>query len=327
MRWPAPTHGPATGQASFDGHALLPYVTCRRALEHLPLEELGRPVNMRLRERGEDGRKNGGDDTRCSSPEESARTVTARQHHKGGQILLGNHRHPTAEMGAPAPTVRTKANAGAQGANVLAAPRSHDRHPESTLDQPGLTIKTNGGRNSRGGTSLLVDGVAQLERTKGPSRGARGTTFATGENPAPAVLGNEIGNGTTLEWPWDRPSTTIQGDERMGTPGHHDPKVGNSQHNGPNAVILSERAAAILQGFPDGECTGHEGPEEPGIIADGVRPGEKCGFCGETRRWHFAGATKSARWSMIGQAMPPAFGEAVGRAIKEQMDAVQKNNA
>lgn len=337
VKWPAPTHGPATSQASFDGHALLPYVTCRLALEHLPLADLGRPVNMRLRERGEDGRKNGGDDTRCSSPEESARTVTARQHHKGGQILLGNHRHPTAEMGAPAPApapaFRTKANAGAQGANVLAAPRSHDRHPESTLDQPGLTIKTNGGRNSRGGTSLKVDGVTQLERTKGPSRGARGTTFATGENPAPAVLGNEMGNGTTLEWPWDRPSTVVSaGDTRLPQPGHHSSGSGSSTQHGPNAVILSERAAAILQGFPDGECTGHRGtvdeadgrfvPDDKGeLVADGNRPGEKCRICGDVRRWHFAGATKSARWAQIGMALPPPMGEAVGRAIAEQRKA------
>ncbi len=54
----------------------------------------------------------------------------------------------------------------------------------------------------------------------------------------------------------------------------------------PDAVLLSERAAAILQGFPHG--------------------------------WVFAGETKKARWSQIGQAMPPALAEAVARAIIEQ---------
>jgi site-specific DNA-cytosine methylase len=381
VKWPAPTHAPATGQASFDGHALLPYVTCRQALEHLPLAELGRPVNMRMRARGEDGRKNGGDDTRCSTGDEAARTVTARQHHKGGQILIAgvpapepmayvpnggdesvcsrpdeparvvtshegikggqvliataphrapatntfNDRHPPATLDAPAPAVTgSRANRGAQGGRALAVPaaRSWDNHPESKLDEPGRTIKTNGGRNSRGGTSLLVDDVPQLERTVGPTRGARCQTFATGADPAPAVLSNEMGNGTTLEWPWDRPSTTIQGDERMGTPGHHDPAVGNSQHKGPNAVILSERAAAILQGFPDGDCVGHQvDAETPGLMRDGVRPGEKCRFCGEVRRWYFSGVTKSARWKQIGMAMPIAMGEAVGRAIAEQRKA------
>ena len=54
----------------------------------------------------------------------------------------------------------------------------------------------------------------------------------------------------------------------------------------PDAIILSERAAAILQGFPES--------------------------------WAFCGDTKKARWSQIGQAMPPALAEAVARAIVEQ---------
>jgi len=54
----------------------------------------------------------------------------------------------------------------------------------------------------------------------------------------------------------------------------------------PDAIILSELAAAILQGFPEG--------------------------------WVFSGKTKKARWSQIGQAMPPALAEAVARAIVEQ---------
>ena len=54
----------------------------------------------------------------------------------------------------------------------------------------------------------------------------------------------------------------------------------------PDAVLLSERAAAILQGFPES--------------------------------WVFCGNTKTARWAQIGQAMPPALAEAVARAIVEQ---------
>jgi len=51
----------------------------------------------------------------------------------------------------------------------------------------------------------------------------------------------------------------------------------------PNAVILSEKAAAILQGFPP--------------------------------RWKFAGKTKKARWSQIGMAMPPPLARAVATSI------------
>ena len=66
--------------------------------------------------------------------------------------------------------------------------------------------------------------------------------------------------------------------------GHHDP----SFMSRPDAIILSERAAAILQGFPD----------------DGS--------------WVFCGKTKKARWSQIGQAMPPPFAEAVARSVVKQ---------
>lgn len=54
----------------------------------------------------------------------------------------------------------------------------------------------------------------------------------------------------------------------------------------PDAILLSERAAAILQGFPE--------------------------------IWVFVGRTKKARWSQIGQAMPPALAEAVALAVVEQ---------
>jgi site-specific DNA-cytosine methylase len=51
----------------------------------------------------------------------------------------------------------------------------------------------------------------------------------------------------------------------------------------PNAVVLSERARAILQGFPEG--------------------------------WQFLGDTKKSRAGMIGMAMPPPMAEAVARSI------------
>jgi DNA (cytosine-5)-methyltransferase 1 len=65
-------------------------------------------------------------------------------------------------------------------------------------------------------------------------------------------------------------------------PGH---QTGGSRRSHADAIKLSEKAAAILQGFP----------------AD----------------WHFAGSTKRARWSQIGMAMPPPLAEAVGRVIVE----------
>ena len=109
---------------------------------------------------------------------------------------------------------------------------------------------------------------AYVVSTKGDGRGAQG--------------------GNALAWPWDRPTTAILADERLSAPGHHDATMAKASHEGPNAVILSERAAAILQGFPES--------------------------------WHFCGETKKARWSQIGQAMPPPLAEPVARAIVEQIE-------
>lgn len=57
----------------------------------------------------------------------------------------------------------------------------------------------------------------------------------------------------------------------------------------PDAIILSELAATILQGFPES--------------------------------WIFIGATKKARWSQIGQAMPPPLATAVARSVAQQIAA------
>jgi site-specific DNA-cytosine methylase len=54
-----------------------------------------------------------------------------------------------------------------------------------------------------------------------------------------------------------------------------------------NAVVLSEKAGAILQGFPES--------------------------------WVFAGSSKRARWEQIGQAVPIAVAEAVARRVLVQL--------
>lgn len=87
-----------------------------------------------------------------------------------------------------------------------------------------------------------------------------------------------------VSWPWDRPSTTVTTRDTIAPPGHH-PESG-SVLSMPNAVVLSQLAATILQGFPES--------------------------------WHLAGKTKKARWSQLGQAMPPALAEAVARAVVAQ---------
>jgi DNA (cytosine-5)-methyltransferase 1 len=124
-------------------------------------------------------------------------------------------------------------------------------------------------------------------------RGRRGRTaqsarVGTPDEPAktldarPARSGT--GDNTVLAWPWDRPSTTVcAAIDKIAAFGEH------MGHTGPNAIVLSEKAAAVLQGFPPS--------------------------------WVFSGATKSARWSQIGQAVPPAVAAAIGRAVRRQLEA------
>lgn len=98
-----------------------------------------------------------------------------------------------------------------------------------------------------------ADKPSRTITTKGDGRGAQG--------------------GCALEWPWEAPATTLRARDELSQKG------GQSR----NAIRLSERAGAILQGFPD----------------DAV----------------FVGRTKRSRWSQIGQALPPQVGEAIGRSL------------
>lgn len=142
---------------------------------------------------------------------------------------------------------------------------------EHVPNQPGKTVTA-----SRTGRERVLleharhpmsrpDEPSYTVTTKGDGRGAQGACV--------------------VEWPWDRPSTTVTTRAGIPPPGHH-PESGSILSQ-PNAVVLSELAAAILQGFPEG--------------------------------WVFAGKTKISRWSQIGQAMPPALAAAVARSVREQM--------
>lgn len=86
-----------------------------------------------------------------------------------------------------------------------------------------------------------------------------------------------------LEWPWDRLATTVTTEDALGAPGHH--KSGGQF--GVGAIKLSEKARAILQGFPED--------------------------------WVFVGKTKKSRAGQIGMAMPPPMAEAIARSVRDQM--------
>jgi DNA (cytosine-5)-methyltransferase 1 len=141
------------------------------------------------------------------------------------------------------------------------------------------------------GTSNLSDGNVLLNPRHAPAHPAHpAPTLGAKDRGQSTVLqlgeALEQDDGRLLEWPWNRPSTTVCARDTIPPPGHH-PESGSILSQ-PNAVVLSEKAAAILQGFPE--------------------------------RWRFCGATKRARWSQIGQAMPPALAEAVARSVRAQME-------
>ena len=137
------------------------------------------------------------------------------------------------------------------------------KHPPRPSDQdaPAKTIT----RNTHADGTLLRP--CQGKRVGVPGRPARTVT----STPA------RVGAGGAVEWPWDRPSTTILSDPRLSSPGHH------STVHGPNAIVLSERAAKLLQSFPE--------------------------------EWFLAGKTKKKRWAQIGMAMPPLLAYAVARSV------------
>lgn len=83
-------------------------------------------------------------------------------------------------------------------------------------------------------------------------------------------------------WPYERPSTTVQGDPRVWAPGHkenaQDPPGKYQQRRGDQAIRVTLEEAAVLQGFP--------------------------------ARYPFFG-TKTSRFRQVGNAIPPPLALAI----------------
>jgi site-specific DNA-cytosine methylase len=158
----------------------------------------------------------------------------------------------------PAGVVTTKPNQG-DGTVLITGP--------SLMTAPSRSVRS----APRGAQTLMVTPHHPPSNADEPSRTVRASSSGT---PCKTVL----------DWPWDRPGTSVTTTDRIGPPYHQQ----GSFLSSPNAVKLSEKAAAILQGFPEGRV-----------------------FCGKT---------KASRWSQIGQAMPPPLAEAVARSIARWLE-------
>lgn len=201
ISWPLPTHSAPSRNACLAGTELRPWVTCRNALEHLPLELLGRPVRIK-------------------------------------------------------PVAR------------------ESQRPICTPDAPAPVQTADGGRpGKRAGVLRALD----------PNR-------PPAASHAPVRTISRAREQATIRWPWDRPSTTIDSTDVL-APYGRDGRAGEHQRSHPNAVVLSELAATILQGFPED--------------------------------WCFSGNTKTVRWSQLGQAMPPPLAHAVATSVARQLQQMQ----
>lgn len=228
-----------------------------------------------------------------------------RNTHGNGSILLLNDKHRPPLADEPPNTIRGGGNGhSAPPVVIQTSVLENDKHPFAQEDEPAPTV----------GNKQRQAQVLQWSNNHPPS-------FAN----EPAMT-QRATSGGGAEWPWDRPSTTVLADERLGPPGHHDENFRILTTEG-DGIVISEKAAAILQGFPDiATCSCGKAiieiPWEPTI-----RKGDRCPKCGDEYQismWAFLGETKKVRWSMLGQAMPAPLAHAVARQV---VDQIEKTNA
>lgn len=132
--------------------------------------------------------------------------------------------------------------------------------------------------------------MRQLKPTP-PSEHNGGHPFSKIDEPAHTICARadgSVGGGNVLEWPWDRPATTVDTTCAISQPG----KTGRAgkRYQSANAIVLSERARLRLQGFPDG--------------------------------WVLVGKTSGSRSSQLGQAMPPPLAAAIGKSVVQWLSEV-----
>lgn len=233
-----------------------------------------------------------------------SKALVKNTHGNGSVIVTAHPGHLPNTGDRPSQTVTAKQRG--VGAEILVS----SKHPAVRGDGPATTIR--GGGEGHSAPIVVVSSKHPGSRPDEPSLTVRATDGA--------------GNSRALAWPWNRPSTTVLGDPRLAPPGHHDESYSIMNTDG-EGIVISERAASILQGFPDTlacACPGWQGKKR---IAPWERANypEACATCGQMYElvlWTFSGATKKTRFSQLGQAMPPPFAYAVASSVMRQFEKV-----
>lgn len=243
-----------------------------------------------------------------SQADRPARTLTRNTHLDGAIILSHDVHHPPSKSNQPSNAIRAGSGGGATRAMAFS-----DKHRPPGVDEPSTTIRGGGEGHSAPHVVINLNAkhlpsspdapsstIASKQYGNGssviaPKKSKKKDVISTSSNhphsphnaPAMTVRGSDgEGANRALEWPWSRPATTVLADERLPPPGHHDEDYAIMSTDG-DGVVISELAAAILQGFPP--------------------------------TWKFVGSSKKKRWSQIGQAMPPPLAHAVACSVVGQI--------
>lgn len=201
-------------------------------------------------------------------------------------LSLGSGAHTNLDLPAPCVTATEQKSAMSGSQPMGRRRRASERLSEAlgALDRPAPCVRANSGHETadkaRASRRPMANVMAELGALDRPSPviTAGGTEGGGGAEPiANRNQRRELHDAIEAAAGLaDRPATTVRGDPRLAIAGHHD-----RQQNG--AVRLTVEQCALLQGFPAG--------------------------------WAWTG-NKGSQHRQVGNAVPPALAEAMGRAVR-----------
>lgn len=358
VRWPPPTHADPAKMTTLPLPGidpLKPWRTCRDALKHLPLEELGIPVRLRWRN----------PDARASRIDKPARTqLGSRPGIQSPALLVVHPKHPPSELDTPART-QIHGNGTSPPCAILSVgdgPRAMMRPHEP--DRPARTLTG----NRQDSTHILAVSKRHASREDRPAR----TQVALPNDGAVLAMSRDLHPPSTVDKPSqtitqeshhrpdgvlsvsprhvsreDEPSNAITAEahhrqesvmaasRQVGqwpSKGNHNPsRVGEPALVQTSATGSSSGVMAVGDDWPwnrpSTTVTKDDRISPPGhydggsYMSRGVKLSEKARLILQSfpEDWKLLAPTKTGRSSILGQAMPPGLAEPVARAVRAQM--------